>query len=647
MTAGLIGGRRASELLWSNLRLVVLDIETLWETGSSLPADADAETQAAIEQVRSTGVPVRLRPQVRRVRYFEHQAIEAAGLTSASLGSEPDRAVEVRPGSGVAKPASDPQAVTHEGRHRVISLAAVELVRGRIARTPFFRLVNPGVPVDPATFEVHHIETRHLAGAPDFGRVAPELLDRLLARDGETVILVAHNASFDLGVLRTEFELIGHVFPNLPVLDTRGPIVRHVGVAPRDGSLNALLAALHITNAAPHTATGAAVATATAAIELLRLASERGIAYAPTLLEAAGSRHAGDMKAPGRIRPSQRAVAAMPPEHLDTHHLLPERPTKAERTAWIRMADDCAQRRCPDLGLAYDSLVRASPADPDMLLDALTAALAMRAAAGDGPGVNTVLGAIAAVFLRFCPMPMPSGFTGNYPVRRKAAIGIYHRAMAAADGLAPCRGFAACPACHVGRPCPRVELLRAIAPAVLDPRWEDGKLTRGSTFMAWWRYDEAGGWFFHGSEGGSSRGGVRAGRVLADATLAIMFRGYLAYGEEADRASRVRDELARAMAFGCEDPALVEMWADRLATGGRIEDIRDAHAACDARLATRPDPSDSAWASLAVTRDQFAARLTRMVERKRIDKDGNVEQMRWRHPGPRARRVRPMRFVRP
>jgi hypothetical protein len=79
MTAGLIGGRRARELLWSNLRLVVLDIETLWETGSSLTADADAETQAAIEQDRSTGVPVRLRARKRRVRYFEHQAIEAAG----------------------------------------------------------------------------------------------------------------------------------------------------------------------------------------------------------------------------------------------------------------------------------------------------------------------------------------------------------------------------------------------------------------------------------------------------------------------------------------------------------------------------------------------------------------------------------------
>jgi hypothetical protein len=261
------------------------------------------------------------------------------------------------------------------------------------------------------------------------------------------------------------------------------------------------------------------------------------------------------MKAPGRIRPSQRAVSPMPPEHLDTHRLLPERPTKAERTAWVKMADDCAQRRCPDLGLAYDGLVHASPAEPDALLDALAAVLARRAAAGDGPGANTVLGAIAAVFLRFCPMPTPPGFTGNYPVRRKAAIETYHRVMSVVRGLAPCRGFAACPACQVGRPCPRVELLRAIAPAVLDPKWEHGKLTRGSTFMAWLRYDGAGGWFYHSSEPGTaprySRGGVHAGRILADATLAIMFRAYLLHGEEPDRGARVRDELARAVGLGC------------------------------------------------------------------------------------------------
>jgi Nucleotidyltransferase domain len=78
-----------------------------------------------------------------------------------------------------------------------------------------------------------------------------------------------------------------------------------------------------------------------------------------------------------------------------------------------------------------------------------------------------------------------------------------------------------------------------------------------------------------------------------------------------------------------------------------LVDFEPLSPARDARLAVRPDPSDSAWASLAVARDQFAARLTRMVERKRINKDGAIELMRWRHPGPRARRVRPMRFVRP
>lgn len=651
MTTGLLGARRANELLWSNLRLVVLDVETLWESGNSLPDEADAETRAAIERVRESGTPVVLRPQRRRVRYFQHQAIEAAGLTSESVGLDPGRCVEVRPGTGAPLPPPDQQPVTHEGRHRAISIAAVEVVRGRVKPAPFAVLVNPGVPVDRETVKIHKIETRHLADAPDFARVAPDLLARLTARDGETLVLVAHNAPFDVGVLRTEFELIGHTFPALPVLDTHGPIVRHVGIAPRDGSLAALLAALRIAHADAHTAKGDALATAAAAIEILRLASEKGIAYAPALLDAAGTRNSAQMAPPGRIRPSRHEVASLPADHLDTHLLLGAKPTAAARTAWITMANRCAALGCPDLGLAHDGLVRSSPAAPDRLLDALAAALRLRAAAGDGPGAHTVLGAIAAVFEQHCRMPADHAFSGTYPVRRKAAIETYHAALDAVRDLPACRPHAACVSCQRSQPCPRTELVRAVAPAVLDPVWDHGRLTKGSTLLAWFRPNEAGGWFYHQREPGTTpywpRGGMKAGRVLADATLALMLRAYRMCGEEPNRFSEVQDEITRAIEMGCEDPALVEMWVERLATGGRLDDLREALAACEASLANRPDPSDSAWASLGTTADQIGTRITRMVERKRIAPDGTVEVLRWRNPGPAARRYRPLRFVRP
>ncbi len=82
-------------------------------------------------------------------------------------------------------------------------------------------------------------------------------------------------------------------------------------------------------------------------------------------------------------------------------------------------------------------------------------------------------------------------------------------------------------------------------------------------------------------------------------------------------------------------------------TAGRQEDITDAIAACDHVLTARPNPSDSARASLGVTRDLLEARLSRVVERPFLRRDGAVEVKRWHHPGSRAHRLRPMRFVRP
>lgn len=649
MSAVLLDPRRTHGLFWTNLRLVVIDIETLWETGCSLTADAESEVLAAIEQVRQAGTPVLLRPQSRRTRMFQHRAIEAAGLTSESQGTEPDRAVEVRP-SVPGAPILEPAPITHEGRHRAISIALVEVERGRIDRAIWHRLVNPGVPVDAETFAKHGITTERLAGAPAFQVIAPELLARLLPSKGETVVIVAHNATFDVGVLRTEFGLLGHEVPDLPILDTHGPLVRQVGVKPRDGSLEALLVALKITNTGPHTATGDALATASAAIDLLRRATDGGIANIETLLDATGRQHVATMPSPGRIRPARRAVVAMPIEHLERHVVLEVKPTKKALAAWIEVADECARLRCPGLGYSVESLVRTAEAPPAILLDALSEVLDRRAAAGDGPGANTALGGLIALFARFCPMPAAPGFTGNYPIRRRAAIAAYHRAMAMVAGLSPCPPLEPCPTCADGGRCPRDELARGLAPAVLDPAWKDGKLTRASTLLAWLRPDKVGGWFYHRQDPATTKAepaaGPPAGQALADAATASFLRNYRTHGEEPDRVSRVRDQLARVVALGCANPAVIEMWVEGQASMGRVADLTAAIAECDRVLALRPQPSDMAWESLAVLRNHLAGRLTRLGERRRITPEGTIEVVRRHHPGAAAHRIRPLRFVR-
>ena len=58
--------------------------------------------------------------------------------------------------------------------------------------------------------QVHGIKPEDIADAPEFEQVLPELL---LFTDG--LPLVAHNASFDMGVLRASAEAVNFDLPNL------------------------------------------------------------------------------------------------------------------------------------------------------------------------------------------------------------------------------------------------------------------------------------------------------------------------------------------------------------------------------------------------------------------------------------------------
>lgn len=152
-------------LLWQDVRLAVLDIETVWDPGG-FGGSARDETDRAIEAVRATGEPVRLTPQPRKVRWQQHATIEAAGLTSMSHGQEPNRAVEVRPGTG-ATPDRPPVSSQLGGEFRVASVAICECVRGKPGAA-WHTLVNPGVPVDPETAKHHKLTDAQLRVSPPF-----------------------------------------------------------------------------------------------------------------------------------------------------------------------------------------------------------------------------------------------------------------------------------------------------------------------------------------------------------------------------------------------------------------------------------------------------------------------------------------------
>lgn len=108
--------------------------------------------------------------------------------------------------------------LTVEGGHRVVEIACVELVDGRITRRKFHRRINPERPIPAETADLLGISDEDLASAPTFSRVAKDFLDYV---DGS--ILVLHYAELDLAFLNMELACAGYSFELqslCPVIDT-------------------------------------------------------------------------------------------------------------------------------------------------------------------------------------------------------------------------------------------------------------------------------------------------------------------------------------------------------------------------------------------------------------------------------------------
>ncbi len=93
--------------------------------------------------------------------------------------------------------------------HRVIEVAAIELVNDLPTSNFFHAFVDPGRDVPEDAVRVHGITAAHLRGKPPFAEIAGPLLEFL---GGDPI--VAHNAPFDFGFLNAELGALG-----LPPLD--------------------------------------------------------------------------------------------------------------------------------------------------------------------------------------------------------------------------------------------------------------------------------------------------------------------------------------------------------------------------------------------------------------------------------------------
>ena len=83
--------------------------------------------------------------------------------------------------------------------HRVIEVAALELVNDLPTGQQFYALLDPERDIPDDAIRIHGITPTHVAGKPFFAAVVEELL--AFFGDGP---LIAHNAPFDFGFLNAE-----------------------------------------------------------------------------------------------------------------------------------------------------------------------------------------------------------------------------------------------------------------------------------------------------------------------------------------------------------------------------------------------------------------------------------------------------------
>lgn len=102
-------------------------------------------------------------------------------------------------------------------RDRIVEIAVITLDEELEPVEELVARVNPGIPIPEAASRIHGITDQEVAACPGFEHVAAKARRMIGDR-----IIIAHNASFDIGLLNMEFERAGvAALPiNAPAIDT-------------------------------------------------------------------------------------------------------------------------------------------------------------------------------------------------------------------------------------------------------------------------------------------------------------------------------------------------------------------------------------------------------------------------------------------
>ena len=130
----------------------------------------------------------------------------------------------------------------------------------------FISLVNPEIPIQPFVVKLTGINNAMLSSAPKFFEVAKRIIE--ITND---CVIVAHNASFDYRILRTEFRRLGYDFEARTLCTVE--LSKKLLPEQPSHSLGKLVRALGIPMADRHRASGDALAT----IKLFKILLEKDL----------------------------------------------------------------------------------------------------------------------------------------------------------------------------------------------------------------------------------------------------------------------------------------------------------------------------------------------------------------------------------
>lgn len=188
---------------------------------------------------------------------------------------------------------------------RIVQIGVVHIADGKFVKPAFDTLVNPMEPIPETTSAIHGVTDEMVARAPTFKEVVPELEAFIGHR-----IVIGHTTSYDLAMLRREYELAGRLWRQPRSLDV-GMLARLVAPTLAEHSLDHLCDWLGIEIKGRHTAMGDAEATAKIYIALvprLRGKDIRTLAEAEAAIRESAEtevRLAGGLAVPVGVGPAE------------------------------------------------------------------------------------------------------------------------------------------------------------------------------------------------------------------------------------------------------------------------------------------------------------------------------------------------------